>query len=198
MAIQNNSAKKIAQIVSTNIPPPSPPVHAIIVIIIIIVIAVITDLAPVLNPQGNICLYYIILGRNVCALLISLDNSSASPDFNPVMWGLCLPGWYWHTRYRYYNFNSRSVAPIDNHSILSEYCKFLRTLSLLKFWGHFLGGGDRIVGAGHRWELPGNRPGFIVVMVIYRYIERMWIIIVNPNFLYKILDNENILSRWTS
>ena len=35
----------------------------------------------------------------------------------------------------------------------------------------------------HRWELPGNYPVFTVVMVIYHYIERIWRIIVTPQFL---------------
>ena len=34
----------------------------------------------------------------------------------------------------------------------------------------------------HRWELPGNYPVSIVVMVIYHYVERIWIILVTPNF----------------
>ena len=34
----------------------------------------------------------------------------------------------------------------------------------------------------HRWELLCNYPVFTVVMVIYHYLERIWIIIVTPNF----------------
>ena len=37
-------------------------------------------------------------------------------------------------------------------------------------------------GRGHRWELPGNYPVFTVVMVIYHYVERIWIIPVTPIF----------------
>ena len=43
---------------------------------------------------------------------------------------------------------------------------------------------------GHRWELPGNHPVFAVVMVIYHYVERIWRILVTPNFLHDIYDNE--------
>ena len=35
---------------------------------------------------------------------------------------------------------------------------------------------------GHRWELPGNYPVFTVVMVIYHYFERIWRILVTPDF----------------
>ena len=35
---------------------------------------------------------------------------------------------------------------------------------------------------GHRWEFPRNYPVFTVVMVIYHYVERGWIILITPNF----------------
>ena len=35
---------------------------------------------------------------------------------------------------------------------------------------------------GHRWELPGNYPVFNVVMVIYHYVERIWRILIAPDF----------------
>ena len=43
----------------------------------------------------------------------------------------------------------------------------------------------------HRWELPGNYPVFAVVMVIYHYVERIWRIIVTPDFdiTYTIMKN---------
>ena len=41
-----------------------------------------------------------------------------------------------------------------------------------------------------RWELPGNYPVFTVVMSIYHYIERIWRILVTPDFSYKKYDNE--------
>ena len=43
----------------------------------------------------------------------------------------------------------------------------------------------------HRWELSGNHPVFTVVMVIYHYVERIWIIIVTPifNITYTIMKN---------
>ena len=44
-------------------------------------------------------------------------------------------------------------------------------------------------------ELPGNYPVFVVVMIIYHYIERIWRILVTPNFSYSIYNNETILSR---
>ena len=34
----------------------------------------------------------------------------------------------------------------------------------------------------HIWELPGNYPVFIMVMVIYHYAERIWRILVTPDF----------------
>ena len=34
----------------------------------------------------------------------------------------------------------------------------------------------------HRWELPGNYSVFTMVMLIYHYIERIWIILGTPNF----------------
>ena len=40
-----------------------------------------------------------------------------------------------------------------------------------------------------------NYPGFTVIMVIYHYVERIWIIIITPKFLHNIYDNEEILSR---
>ena len=40
----------------------------------------------------------------------------------------------------------------------------------------------------HRWELPGNYPVFTVVMVIYHYVERIWIILVTPFFKYNIYN----------
>ena len=47
------------------------------------------------------------------------------------------------------------------------------------------------ISMNHRWELPGNCPVFTVVMVMYHYVERIWRIIVTPNFvLYNIYDNE--------
>ena len=42
----------------------------------------------------------------------------------------------------------------------------------------------------HRWELPGNYPNFTMLMVIYHYVERIWRIIITPNFLRSILDHE--------
>ena len=42
----------------------------------------------------------------------------------------------------------------------------------------------------HRWGLPGNYPIFTVVMISYHYVERIWRIIVTPNFLYNIYDHE--------
>ena len=47
----------------------------------------------------------------------------------------------------------------------------------------------RIVPRRHRWELPGNYPVFTVAMVIYHYVERIWRILVTPNFLYNIYNN---------
>ena len=41
-----------------------------------------------------------------------------------------------------------------------------------------------------RRELPGNYPVFTVVMVIYHYVERIWRIIVTPNFFYNIYNDE--------
>ena len=34
----------------------------------------------------------------------------------------------------------------------------------------------------HIWELSGNYPVSTVVMIIYHYVERIWRIIVNPDF----------------
>ena len=36
----------------------------------------------------------------------------------------------------------------------------------------------------------GIYPVFTVVMIIYHYVEKMWIIIVTLNFLYNICDHE--------
>ena len=44
------------------------------------------------------------------------------------------------------------------------------------------GGAREIYYINHRWELPDNYPVFTVVMVIYHYIERIWRILVKPNF----------------
>ena len=48
---------------------------------------------------------------------------------------------------------------------------------------------------GNRWELLGNYPVFTVVMLIYHYVERIWIILVTPNFLYNIYYHGYISSR---
>ena len=42
----------------------------------------------------------------------------------------------------------------------------------------------------HRWELLGNYPVFTTVMVIYHYVERIWIIVVTPNISYNIYDHD--------
>ena len=42
----------------------------------------------------------------------------------------------------------------------------------------------------NRWELPGNCPVFTVVMVNCHYVEIIWRILVTPNFLYNIYDQE--------
>ena len=42
--------------------------------------------------------------------------------------------------------------------------------------------------AMHRWEIPDNYPVFNVVMVSYHYVERIWRILVTPNFLYNIYN----------
>ena len=42
----------------------------------------------------------------------------------------------------------------------------------------------------HRWELPGDYPIFTVLMVIYHCVERIWKILITPNFLYNIYDDE--------
>ena len=46
---------------------------------------------------------------------------------------------------------------------------------------------------GHKWEFRGNFPGITVVMVIYHYVDKIWRIIIHPDFLYNIYNNENIL-----
>ena len=45
----------------------------------------------------------------------------------------------------------------------------------------------------HRWELPVLY--YHETMVIYHYVERIWRILVTPNFLYNINNHEHILSR---
>ena len=42
----------------------------------------------------------------------------------------------------------------------------------------------------HRGELLVNCPVFTVVIVIYHDVKRIWIILVTPDFLYNIYDNE--------
>ena len=42
----------------------------------------------------------------------------------------------------------------------------------------------------HIWELLGNYPVLTVVMVIYHYVDRIWRILVTPDFLYNIYDHE--------
>ena len=42
----------------------------------------------------------------------------------------------------------------------------------------------------HRWELPGNYSVFTMVMVIYYYFERIWRVLVTPDFVYNIYDHE--------
>ena len=38
----------------------------------------------------------------------------------------------------------------------------------------------------NRWELPGDYPVFALVMAICHYVDRIWRILVTPNFLYNI------------
>ena len=45
----------------------------------------------------------------------------------------------------------------------------------------------------HRWELPGNYPVLTVVMVIYHYVERIWGIIVTPDFCITYTTMKNII-----
>ena len=47
----------------------------------------------------------------------------------------------------------------------------------------------------HRWELLVNYPVFILVMVIYHYVEIIWRILVTQVFLYNICDNEKMYPR---
>ena len=42
----------------------------------------------------------------------------------------------------------------------------------------------------HIWKLLSNYPVFTVVMVIYHYVERIWRIIVTPNFLYNMNNHK--------
>ena len=42
---------------------------------------------------------------------------------------------------------------------------------------------------GRRWELPCNYSVFTVVVEIYHYAERIWIIIVAPGFSYNIYNH---------
>ena len=42
----------------------------------------------------------------------------------------------------------------------------------------------------HRRKLPVNHPVFTVVMIIYHYVEIIWITLVTPNFWYNIFDHE--------
>ena len=42
----------------------------------------------------------------------------------------------------------------------------------------------------HRWELPSNYPVSTVVISIYHYVERIWRIIITPDFSYNIYNNE--------
>ena len=35
------------------------------------------------------------------------------------------------------------------------------------------------------WELSGNYPIFTVEMIIYHYVEKIWIVLVTPIFLIK-------------
>ena len=50
----------------------------------------------------------------------------------------------------------------------------------------------------HRWEVPVNYPDFTIVMVIYNYVGRIGELSLTLICLYKIYDDQNILSRRTS
>ena len=54
----------------------------------------------------------------------------------------------------------------------------------VNFEGCFLGNGVSICSryAQHRWDLRGNYPVLAMEMVIYHYVERIWIILVTPIF----------------
>ena len=52
------------------------------------------------------------------------------------------------------------------------------------------GGGQGACAVMHRWELPDNYPVFTVVMVIYHYVERIWIILLTLILIYNIYDHE--------
>ena len=45
----------------------------------------------------------------------------------------------------------------------------------------------------HRWQLPVNYPVFTVVMEIYHYVERIWRILVTPNFCIEYTKMKNII-----
>ena len=46
---------------------------------------------------------------------------------------------------------------------------------------------------GHRWILPGNYPIFAVLMLIYHYIEKIWRIIITPDFCITYMIIKNII-----
>ena len=56
--------------------------------------------------------------------------------------------------------------------------------------GWTMAGSLVLVACVNRWELPGNYPVFTVAMIIYHYVEIIWRILVTPDFLYNIYDNE--------
>ena len=63
-------------------------------------------------------------------------------------------------------------------------------MEIVLFVTFFCQQGGTLVGGHRRWGLPGDCLVFSVVMVIYHYVGRIWRVLVTPNFLYNIYDDE--------
>ena len=106
------------------------------------------------------------LGRRLWRLVSILETLLPSNVFTV----------YWHPRGRRIRWTcvASFTRMVRSYPPYPQICYWPRTISTCT----------------HRWQLTGNYPVFSVVMVIYHHVERIWIIIITPNFLYDIYNHE--------
>ena len=134
----------------------------------------------------------------LCSLITALEGLTASISFL-VPSPLCrhhVKSSTWHHNFDFFatfldTVWSTGVFPYPPFQLWSYNLLYLYIPPNLKFNWTWVGG-------CLTWELPGNYPVFTMVMVIYHYVERIWRVIIDPNFLYNVYDHEKISSSWTT
>ena len=88
------------------------------------------------------------------------------------------------------------TVSMDVHNIDREFLYAMGRVSGIDTSPYpFLSEGETNPSLGHIWEVPGNYPVFTMVIEIYHFVERIWRIIVTPDFSYNISDHEKILFK---